>query len=335
MKTKKLLVAALSMVVASSLLFAGCGQKDSKQAAEGGKLKFRLAENQAADFPTTIGDKKFAELVAERSNGRITIDVFHSGQLGEEKAVIEQLQLGAIEFARVSSSPLAEFNKQFGLFSLPYIFDNSDHMWKFLMSDYANGMLDNLQKSRLKGLAYYDSGARSFYTKAPVTKVEDLKGMKLRVQQSKVNMDMINALGASPTPMSYGEVFSGLQTGVIDGAENNAPSYFSANHYQAVKNYVLDGHTRVPEVLMMSKITWDKLSPEDQKLIKQAAIDSVKAQRESWDKFEKDSMDKIKASGVVVTEVKDIKPWQDAVKPVIDKYRDEFKEALDAVAKSR
>lgn len=336
MKTKKLLVAALSVAVASSMLLAGCGQKDSKKAGnEGPKLKFRLAENQAPDFPTTIGDKKFAELVAQRSNGRITIDVFSGGQLGEEKAVIEQVQLGAIEFARVNSSPLAEFNKQFGVFSLPYVFDNSKHMWNFLMGDYANKMLDNLDKSRMKGLAYYDSGFRSFYTKTPVTKVEDLKGMKIRVQQSKINMDLISALGASATPMAYGEVYSGLQTGVIDGAENNAPSYFSANHYQTVKNYVLDGHVAVPEVIVMSKTAWDKLSPDDQKLIKQAAIDSVQAQRESWDKFDKDAMEKIKASGVVITEVKDIKPWQAAVKPVIDKYMSEYKNELEAIAKAR
>lgn len=339
MNTKKLLVAALAVAVGSSLLLAGCGQKNSQQAgdkkADKPKYTFRLAETHPPDYPTTMGDKKFAELVAERSQGRIKIDVFPSSQLGEEKAVLEQIQLGAIEFTRVSASPLGEFNKQFGVYSLPYIFDNAEHEWKFLMGDYANKMLDNLEKSKMKGLAYYDSGARNFYTKNSVNKVEDLKGMKIRVQQSTINMDMISALGASATPMPYGEVYSGLQTGVIDGAENNTPSYYSANHYQVTKNFIMDGHQRIPEVLLMSKATWDKLSPEDQKLVKQAALDSVKYQRDLWEKFEKESMDKVKAAGSNIVEVKDVKPWQDAVKPVIEKYRDQFKEELDAIAKAR
>ena len=338
MNKKKLIAGALSLMLAGSLL-AGCGgSKDGGSAdkkAEGAKYTFRLAETHPADYPTTLGDKKFAELVNERTKGRIKIEVFPSSQLGEEKAVIEQVQLGAIEFTRVSSSPLAEFNKAFGVFSLPYIFDNDAHVWKFLNSEAGTKMLDGLEKSKMKGLAYYSSGSRNFYTKKPVTSVEDLKGLKIRVQQNKINMDLISALGASATPMPYGEVFSGLQTGVIDGAENNSPSYLTANHYQAVKNFILDGHQRVPEVLLISKVTWDKLSEEDRKIIKQAAIDSVATQREIWDKFEKESLDKLKASGVVVTEVKDVKPWQDAVKPVIEKYGADYKEELTAIDQAR
>lgn len=337
MNRKKLIAGALSLLLAGSLL-AGCGSKDAGSAekkAEGAKYTFRLAETHPADYPTTLGDKKFAELVNERTKGRIKIEVFPSSQLGEEKAVIEQVQLGAIEFTRVSSSPLAEFNKAFGVFSLPYIFDNDTHMWKFLSGDAGNKMLDGLEKSKMKGLAYYSSGSRSFYTKKPVTKVEDLKGLKIRVQQNKINMDLISALGASATPMPYGEVFSGLQTGVIDGAENNSPSYLTANHYQAVKNYILDGHQRVPEVLLISKVTWDKLSEEDRKIIKQAAIDSVTTQRELWGKFEKESMEKLKANGVVVTEVSDVKPWQAAVKPVIDKHGENYQEELAAIEQAR
>lgn len=338
MSMKKFVSLMISLMV-FALLVAGCGGgKDSKapdQKAQGAKYTFRLAETHPPDYPTTMGDKKFAELVAERSNGRIKIDVFPNSQLGEEKAVLEQIQLGAIEFTRVSASPLAEFNKQFGVFSLPYIFDNDEHEWTFLNGEFGQKMLDNLDKSKMHGLAYYDSGSRNFYTKNPVKQPADLKGMKIRVQQNKVNMDLIAALGASATPMPYGEVFSGLQTGVIDGAENNSPSYLTASHYQAVKNFILDGHQRVPEVLLMSKVTWDKLSPDDQKLIKQAAADSVKYQRDLWTKFEKESLDKLKTSGVVVTEVANVKPWQDAVKPVLDKYNADFKDELSAIAGAR
>lgn len=337
MNNKKLLALGLSALMLGSAFVAGCGKSDTKNEAkkEAAKYNFRLAEAHPGDYPTTVGDKKFAELVKERSNGRINITVYHSAQLGEEKSVIEQVQLGAIDFTRVSTGAVAEFNKGLGVFSLPYIFDNEEHEWRFLESDYAKQMLVNLEKSKFIGLAYYDSGARSFYTKNPVKTPADIKGLKIRVIQNKINMDMVAALGGSATPMPYGEVFSSLQTGVIDGAENNAPSYLTANHYQAVKNYVLDAHQRVPEVLMASKATWDKLSEEDRKLIKQAAIDSVKPQRESWAAYDKAAMEKLKAAGVVVTEVKDVKAWQDAVKPVIDKYTPEYKAELEAIAKAR
>jgi tripartite ATP-independent transporter DctP family solute receptor len=336
MNNKKMLALGLSALMLGSVL-AGCGKSESKPEAkaEAPKYTFRLAETHPADYPTTLGDKKFADLVAERSNGRIKINVFHSAQLGEEKSVIEQVQMGSIEFTRVSSSPLAEFNKAFGVFSLPYIFDSEAHEWSFLEGDFAKQMLVNLDKSKIVGLAYYDSGSRNFYTKNKVTGPADLKGMKIRVQQNKINMDLIQSLGASATPMPYGEVFSGLQTGVIDGAENNAPSYLTANHFQAVKYFVLDAHQRVPEVLMASKATWDKLSAEDRKLIQQAATDSVKFQREAWAKFDKEALEKLKTQGITVTEVKDVKPWQAAVKPVIDKYNAEYKAELEAIAKAR
>lgn len=338
MRSKKLATAVLSLLVAGSLLFAGCGQKQAAPAGEkkeGAKFTLRLAETHPPDYPTTLGDKKFAELVGERSNGRIKVEVFPSAQLGEEKAVIEQVQLGAIEMTRVSSAPLAEFNKQFGAMSLPYIFDNDEHLWKFLEGPMGAQMLDGLEKSKMKGLAYYDSGARSFYGRTPLKSLNDIKGLKIRVQQNKINMDMMAALGASATPMGYGEVFSALQTGVIDAAENNYPSYYSSNHYQSAKNFILDKHQRVPEVLLISKIHWDKMSDDDKKLIKQAAMDSVKFQRDAWAKYEKESEAKLREAGVTITDVADVKPWQDAVKPVIEKYQADFKEVLDAVAQAR
>jgi tripartite ATP-independent transporter DctP family solute receptor len=295
---------------------------------------FRLAEAHPTDYPTTLGDKKFAELVNERSKGRIQIKVYDSAQLGDEKSVIQQIQMGSIEFTRISTGTLAEFNKQFGVFSLPYIFDNDEHVWKFLDSDDGKQMLTNLEKSKMMGLAYYSSGSRSFYTKNPVKSPEDLKGMKIRVIQNAINIDLMKAFGASATPMAYGEVFSALQTGVIDGAENNPPSYLTASHYQAAKNYILDGHQRVPEVLMISKATWDKLSAEDRAIIKQAALDSVNFQKEAWNKYEKDALAKLIQSGVVVTEVTDVKPWKDAAKPVIEKYGTDYKAELEAIEKA-
>ncbi|CAM3617351.1 TRAP transporter substrate-binding protein [Marinicrinis lubricantis] len=334
---------ALSMLLLFTLFLSACGgnndtenSKGNKGAKdEGPKYTFRLAEAHPADYPTTKGDLKFAELVNERTNGRITIDVFPSAQLGEEKAAIEQVQLGAIEFTRISSGPLAEFNKDFGVFSLPYIFDNDEHVWRFLEGDMGRQLLDSLEDSRLKGLAYYSSGSRSFYSTKELNGTDDLKGLKIRVQQNKLNIDIIEALGASATPMPYGEVFSSLQTGVIDAAENNYPSYYSSKHYEVAPYYITDSHQRVPEVLMMSKTAWDKLSEEDQQIIQQAALDSVAYQREEWDKYEKESEQMVRDAGATITEVTDVKPWQEAVKPVIEKYRSEYSEILDAIDQAR
>lgn len=337
MKSKKWLIACLTVVLGAGMLVSGCGGA-KKDAATGDKQKakynFRLAEAHPTDYPTTVGDRKFAELVNERSKGRIQIKVFDSAQLGDEKSVVQQIQMGSLDFTRVSTGSVAEFNKALGVFSLPYIFNDDAHVWRYLDSESGKQLLGSLEKSKFVGLAYYGSGSRSFYTKNPVKSPEDLKGMKIRVIQNAINIDLMKAFGASATPMGYGEVFSALQTGVIDGAENNAPSFLTASHNQAVKNYVLDSHQRVPEVLMMSKVVSDKLSEEDRALIKQAAQDSVSYQRESWKKYDKDAMDKLIASGVVVTEITDMKPWQDAVKPVIDKYGVEYKAELEAIQKA-
>lgn len=346
MKTgKRTMLSLFSIMLMAGSMLAACGStaEPSTPAAQGGgsaetkkpSYSFRLAETHPPDYPTTLADKKFAELVKEKSDGRIKIDVFPSSQLGEEKAVIEQVQIGAIEFTRVSTGAMASFNKDYGVFSLPYIFDSEDHMWRFLNGEHGEKLLNSLESSKMKGLAYYDAGARSFYTKEPVKTIDDVKGKKIRVIQNQVNIDLMKALGASATPMAYGEVYSSIQTGVIDGAENNYPSYYSSKHYEVAKYYLLDKHQRVPEVLLISKGTWDKLSDEDQKIIKQAAFDSIQYQRDEWKKYEKDSEDKVKAAGSVITEVTDLKPWQEAVKPVIDKYRPDYKEVLEAIEKAR
>lgn len=342
----KAFTSMIATVLVTGTILAGCGAADknagvseASPAPEGEQKQptytFRLAESHPADYPTTLGDKKFAELVNQKTNGRIKIEVFPSSQLGEEKAVIEQVQLGAIEFTRVSTGPLAEFNKAFGVFSLPYIFENEEHEWNFLNGPDAQKLLEGLSDSKFMGLSYYDSGARSFYTRKPVTSIEDLKGMKIRVIQNKVNIDLMQALGASATPMPYGDVFNALQTGVIDGAENNWPSFYTSKHYEQAKNLILDAHQRVPEVLMASKVTWDKLSDADKQAIKEAAMESVTYQREQWKKFEKEAEDKVRAAGVTVTDISDLKPWQEAVKPMIEKYRSEYKEVLDAIEKAK
>lgn len=332
---------ALAVAVALSLaLLAGCGggQKSpeaSQPAAADPKapaMTLKLAENQPGDYPTTIGDLDFAKRVSDKTGGRIKIDVYHSAQLGDEKTVIEQIQLGAIDFARVNVQPLGEFSKKIGVLNLPYLFDSEEHLWKVLNGPIGQEILDSLSGSKMVGLTFYDSGSRSFYnSKKAVAVPADLKGMKIRVQQSNLMVDLVNALGASATPMAYGEVYNGLKSGVIDGAENNWPSYYSTSHYEVAKYITLDHHTRSPEVIIASKALWDKLSEADRKVLLDAAKASTDVQRKSWKEYEKKSIDAVKAKGNTITEVKNLKAWQDAVAPLYNTHGANFKDMIDKI----
>ncbi len=343
----------LVMVLASfSILLTACGSNSnsgsksasgtsstssssdsSKSGSSAGKhYTFRLADDQPADYPTVVGDKEFAKLVNQRTNGRITIKVYPNGQLGDEKSVLEQVQLGAIDFIRINSSPLSDYSKKIGVLNLPYLFNSTQQEWDVLNGKIGQELLDSLKDSKLVGLTYYDSGSRNFYnTKHAVSTPADLKGLKIRVQQSNIMVSLVNSLGASATPLAYSDVYNSLQTGVIDGAENNWPSYYSTNHYKVAKYFTEDHHTMNPEVLIMSSKKWDTLSKADQQIIKQAAVDSQKVQRESWKKLQDKAKAAAKANGNVITEVKDITAWQKAVQPVYDKYGSQYKDLISQI----
>ena len=234
-------------------------------------------------YPTVEGVKYFGELVKERTGGRYAVEVYHSAQLGEEKDTIEQVRSGVIELNRVSMAPFNGTVKETIVPALPYIFRSEDHMHKVMDGAIGDQIKAAFEPAGLVVLAFYDAGARSFYNKKkPINSVADMKGLKFRVIQSDIFVDMVAALGANATPMPYGEVYSAIETGVIDGAENNFPSYDTAKHFEVAKNYSLDEHTILPEVFVMNKAAWDKLTPEDQAIFKQAAKDSVAKQRELW-----------------------------------------------------
>ncbi len=290
----------------------------SGQAAE---LVLRSSDTHPDGYPTVEAVKYMGKLVEERTKGRIGVEVFHSAQLGEEKDTIEQTQFGVIDLNRVSLGPFNNIIEETQVVSLPYIFRSVDHMHKVMDGPIGDEILAAFEAHDLIGLAFYDGGSRSFYnSEKPIKSVDDLKGMKFRVMQSDMFVDMVGALGANATPMPYGEVYSAIQTGVIDGAENNWPSYDSSGHFEVAKYYTLDEHLIVPEVLVMSKKSWDKLSPEDQAVVRQAAKDSVPHMRELWAAQEKKSEDKIRAAGAeVVTDI-DKKPFIDAMKPVYEKH---------------
>ena len=297
-------------------------------------MVLRYAENQPQDYPTTQAAYKFAEMVEEKTNGRIKIEVYYGAQLGDEKAVIEQLQFGAIDFTRVSLSPLAEFEKSLNVLQLPYLYTDATQMWKVLEGPIGDQFLASVDDNGLIGLSWFDAGARNFYnSKRPITKLSDLAGLKIRVQESQLMMGMVQALGANATPMSYGEVYSGLQTGVIDGAENNWPSYESTSHYEVAPYFVLDEHTRVPEMQMVSKITWNKLSAEDQAIIKECALESAKIERELWAQKELASEEKVKADGAVITELEpgEKEKFQAAMAPLYAEFGKGYEDIISQI----
>lgn len=335
-------VVLLTCFIILALVLSACGQSNSTpepskdDPKEDDKPKetivLKLAENQPEDYPTTIGDKEMARIVEEKTDGRIKIEVYAGGQLGDEKSVIEAIQMGGLDLARVNAQPLSDFAKPLMVVSLPYLFDSEDHLWKVLNGDIGDEILDSLEEADMVGLTYYDSGSRHFYnSKREVKTPADMKGLKIRVQQSELMVGLVEAVGASATPMPYGEVYSAIQTGVIEGAENNWPSYDSSSHYEVAKYITLDYHTRTPEVVVASKVAWDKLSDEDKAIIKEAARASQDVQRKAWKEYEEKSIAKVKANGNIITEIEDFKPWQDAVSHMYDKFASDYTDIVEKI----
>ena len=284
------------------------------------EILLKSSDTHPDGYPTVEAVKYMGELLKERSNGRIGIEVYHSAQLGEEKDTIEQTRAGVIDLNRVSMGPFNGLVPETRVVSLPYIFRSTDHMHKVMDGEIGDEILAGFEPHGLVGLAYYDGGARSFYnSEKPINSVDDLKGMKFRVMQSDIFVDMVNALGANAVPLPYGEVYSSIETGVIDGAENNFPSYELAKHSEVAKYYALDEHLIVPEVLVMAKSSWDKLSAEDQAMVKQAAKDSVQKQRELWEAREVESRKMVEDAGSKIT-TPDKQPFIDAMGPVYEKH---------------
>lgn len=324
---KWMTVGLLGLFVATSFL-AGCGSSQAPAAKK--EIVLKAADNQPEDYPTVMGLKQMAKLLDERTQGRIKMQVYAGAQLGGEKETIEMTQMGTIAINRVNAAPLASFSPQMGAFSMPFLFTSADHLWKVLDGEIGKGMLKELEKSNMVGLAYYDSGARSFYTKSKaINTPADAKGQKIRVQQSKIFVDTVNALGASATAMGYGEVYSGLQTGIIDGAENNPPSLWAMKHYEVCKYFALDEHAMVPEVVIMSKKVWDTLSPEDQKIVMQAAVDSGVYQKQVWADYTAKALTDLKAKGVTIS-TPDKEAFRQAVEPLYANYP-EYKDVISKI----
>ena len=247
---------------------------------------FSYADNQAEDYPTTRGGVYFARLVNERTNGRILIKVYDSGQLGEEESVTSQVEYGGIDFARISLSNITSYSEEANVLMMPYIYRDSGHMWRVLDGDIGDEVIDSFDGSGIIPLSWYDAGVRNFYTTKEIRGVDDMKGLIIRVLYSDLMADMVRALGAIPVEIGYPQVYSVLEQGQVDGAENNIPSYYSMSHYEVAKYYIEDEHVRIPELQIMSETTREKLSDEDFEIISQCARESSEYERSLWKDYE-------------------------------------------------
>ena len=330
MKKLTVLLVVLMVISLPVSVFAN-GQTEVKKAEK--PILLRLAEAQVDTYPATLGAIEFARLVGERSGGRIKIEVYTGAQLGgDETAVLEQVQFGAIDFTRVNISPVTELAPMLNLLQMPYLYESYEHMHKVLDSSIGAEFLKSVEGAKLIGLALYDAGSRNFYNNVkPITSITEMKGLKLRVPPSQLMMGMVAALGASATPMAFGEVYSALQTGVIDGAENNWASYDMVTHYEVAKYITEDAHTMPPEILVASKMVMDKLSAEDQALIRQAANDSVIYERAAYKAIEDASREKLVAKGVIISKLVDREKFIEAVQPLYAKFASNYTDTLNKI----
>jgi tripartite ATP-independent transporter DctP family solute receptor len=310
MKTHRRLI--LSLAMASLLPLSALAQN----------IVLKAHDTHPAGYPTVAAMESLGKKLEAATSGRIKMQMFPGAVLGQEKEAVEQTQLGAIQIARISLGVIGPIVPEVNVFNMPFVFRDVTHMRKVIDGDVGADLLDKVSNSsaRLVALGWMDGGSRSLYTKKPVRSPADLKGQKIRMMGNPLFVDTMNAMGGNGISMAYGEVFTSLQTGVIDGAENNPPSYFTANHYTTpAKYYAQTNHLIIPEIFVMSKVTWDKLTPADQALVKKLSREAQMEQRVLWDKSVEDYSAKLKAAGVEFINV-DQKPFFDATAPVRAKY---------------
>ncbi|TDN90351.1 tripartite ATP-independent transporter DctP family solute receptor [Salegentibacter sp. 24] len=277
------------------VLFASCEQKENVKS-------LKLAHSLSQDHPVHQALMFFAKRVAEKSNGKLKVEVYPGGQLGSERESLELLQLGGLAMTKVSSAVMENFSPKLRVFGYPYIFEDKEHRYKFYDSDLGKELLLEGEQYWLRGLTYFDAGSRSFYTKdTPIQTPSDLNGLKIRVMQSPTAISLVKSLGGSPTPVSWGELYTALQQGVVEGAENNLPSFYSSRHYEICKNFSLDEHSAVPDILVMSTQIYNKLSAKEKEWIQEAADEAAVKQRELWELAEVKALEAIKEEGVEIT----------------------------------
>jgi len=283
----------LSFVFA--ILLSACDSTESE------KTSIRLAHNLDIQHPVHKSLIYMNDVLADLSNGKMKIVIYPSGQLGSEREIIELIQIGALGMTKVSASSLEAFIPEMKLFSIPYLFSDNTHYWDVLNSDIGRGVLNAGVDARIRGLGYFDAGSRSFYTtKKKITQPSDLEGLKIRVMNSQSAVDMVNLIGGSATPVSWGELYTSLQQGVVEGAENNPPSFYYSKHYEVSKYYTLDEHTSIPDVIIIGTHFWDNLSQQEQVWLMQAMDKATIFQRQLWEDSTKMSLQEVTKAGVEI-----------------------------------
>ncbi len=270
----------------------------------GNQLVLKLAHSLDTGHPVHKAMEFMKTRLEELSGGTVTINIYPSSVLGSETQCIEMLQNGTLAMTKTSAAAMENFIPSMAVFGLPYIFRDNDHYWKVINGPIGKQLLEKGQSKFLYGLCYYDAGSRNFYTKdTPIRTPDDLKGLKIRVMNSKTAIDMVKAMGGAPTPIAWGELYSALAQGAVDGAENNPPSFTSNKHYEVCKHFTLDGHTRIPDMLIMSTKVWDKLDPQVKAWVQQAADESSEYERKLWQEKTVEALEQAKAEGVTVYKV--------------------------------
>lgn len=324
-----ILIGAVIATAGFSLFLRG------QKAAGGGQSQMVLKLGHALDtsHPVHKAMVFMKQRLEELSGGSVTIDIYPSSVLGSEVQCIEQLQNGSLAMTKTSAATMENFLPAMSVYGLPYVFRDADHYWKVLNGEIGQALLQQGEKKFLRGLCYYDSGSRNFYTKdRPIKTPDDLKGLKIRVINSKTAMDMVSAMGGAPTPIAWGELYSALAQGTVDGAENNLPSFTSNKHYEICKHFTLDGHTRIPDILLVSTKVWDKLDPQVQNWVQQAASESSVFQRKLWAEETLKSLEQAKSEGVTVYDV-DTAAFAAKVAPMLENVENpEVRKLLKQIA---
>lgn len=321
---KKLLILLLA-----ALLLTGCGGK--RQTVPEYVLTY--AENQPENYPTTLGAKYFAQLVEERTGGKVLIDVVTDARMGSQQEVLDQMAFGGIDFARVSVSSLSDELPVLNVLQLPFLYEDADHMWRILDGEIGRDFLEVFREAGLVGLSWYESGTRSFYATTPIQRAEDLRGRTIRVQDSQMMKDMITLLGATPKVFSYSDVYAAFETGQIDCAENSWVSYESQLHNQVAPYYTQDEHTRVPEIQLVSALTWEKLSEEYRQIITECARESAIYQRSLWTQWEEQAKKRSIDRGVrqIFLRDEEYQQLQEMMEPLYEKYCGDYRDLITAI----
>jgi tripartite ATP-independent transporter DctP family solute receptor len=295
------------------LFLNGCGKVSNVRS-------IKIAHGLDQSHPVHKAMIYMGDVLKKKSGGKMEITVYPSQQLGTERECLELLQIGSLGMTKVSSSVLEGFAPDFKVFSLPYIFRDDEHKYRFFESSFGKDLLRSTEEFWLRGLCYYDAGSRSFYTKTkPIMTPADLTGLKIRTQESPTSVKLVNSLGGSATPIAWGELYTALQQGVVDGAENNPPSFYSSRHYEVCKFYSLDEHTSVPDVLLISTVIWNDLTQQEQIWLQESADESYEYQKVLWKEATIEALEEIQKAGVMIS-YPDKSSFEKKVEALIDEF---------------